>query len=91
MQVFYLKTSSPAGGADGLFLLDGGVELYHPSVMRASMGALFWIPAVQAPFDEFVQWMRKNGYQLVGSSAHADTDYRGFRRGNKPTILLLGN
>ncbi|HCK65422.1 MAG TPA: RNA methyltransferase, partial [Anaerolineae bacterium] len=27
---------------DALFLLDGGVELYHPSVIRASMGTLFW-------------------------------------------------
>ncbi len=80
-----------AVGADGLFLLDGGVELYHPSVVRASMGTLFWKSVVQASFDEFVPWRRKNGYQLVGSSAHADTDYRGFQQGNKPTILLLGN
>jgi TrmH family RNA methyltransferase len=80
-----------AVGADGLFLLDGGVELYHPSVVRASMGTLFWLPVVQASFIEFEQWRRKNGYQLVGSSAHAETDYREFRWGNKPTILLLGN
>ena len=80
-----------AVGADGLFLLDGGVELYHPSVVRASMGTLFWKPVVRASFDEFVQWTRKNSYQLVGSSAHAHTDYREIQRGNKPTILLLGN
>jgi len=80
-----------AVGADGLFLLDGGVELYHPSVVRASMGSLFWKPVVQASFTEFVQWRCKNGYQLVGSSAHAETDYRRFQRGNTPTILLLGN
>ncbi len=80
-----------AVGADGLFLLDGGVDLYHPSVVRASMGALFWKPVVQVSFDEFVQWRQKNGYQLVGSSAHAATDYREFQRGKKPTILLLGN
>jgi TrmH family RNA methyltransferase len=80
-----------AVGADGLFLLDGGVELYHPSVVRASMGALFWKPVIQASFDEFVQWIRKNGYQLVGSSAHANIDYLGFQRGYKPTVLLLGN
>jgi len=80
-----------AVGADGLFLLEGGVEQFHPSVVRASMGALFWKPVVQISFDEFLQWKRKNGYQLVGSSAHAKTDYRGFRRGNTPTILLLGN
>jgi RNA methyltransferase, TrmH family len=80
-----------ATGADGLFLLDGGVELYHPSVVRASMGTLFWKPVVQASFEEFVTWARKNGFQLVGSSAHANTDYRNFKRGEKPTILLLGS
>jgi TrmH family RNA methyltransferase len=80
-----------AVGADGLFLLEGGVELFHPSVVRASMGTLFWKLVVQASFDDFMIWKRKNGYQLVGSSAHAGTDYRGFQRGNNPTILLLGN
>jgi tRNA G18 (ribose-2'-O)-methylase SpoU len=38
-----------------------------------------------------VEWGKKYGYQLVGSSAHASTDYRGFHRGSKPTILILGN
>ena len=80
-----------AVGADGLFLLDGGVEVYHPSVVRASMGAIFWKPVIQVSYNEFVEWGKKYGYQLVGSSAHASTDYRGFHRGSKPTILILGN
>ena len=80
-----------AVGADGLFLLDGGVDPYHPSSVRASMGTIFWKPLVQASFAEFVKWARKNGYQLVGCSAHAKTDYRAFKRGGQPTILLLGN
>lgn len=80
-----------AVGADGLFLLDGGVELYHPSVVRASMGTLFWKPVIEVSFDEFEKWRGKNGYLLVGSSAHSGTDYRKFQRRNKPTILLLGN
>ena len=33
-----------AVGADGLFLLDDGVDPYHPSSVRASMGAIFWKP-----------------------------------------------
>jgi len=80
-----------AVGADGLFLLDGGVELYHPSVVRASMGALFWRPVVQASFEDFATWARGNGIRLVGSSAHARTDYRTFRRDDRPTILVLGS
>lgn len=80
-----------AVGADGLFLLDGGVELYHPSVVRASMGSVFWKPVVQASFAEFNQWRRMNRFRLVGSTAHTPSDYQGFKWSNEPTILLLGN
>jgi len=80
-----------AVGADGLFLLDGGVELYHPSVVRASMGTLFWKPVVETSFDAFVQWVKKNGFRLIGSSAHAATDYRSVGPVNAPTVLLLGS
>jgi TrmH family RNA methyltransferase len=80
-----------AAGADGLFLLEGGVDPYHPTSVRASMGTIFWEPIVQASFWDFVKWVHKNGYQLAGSSAHADTDYRTFKPGSEPTILLLGS
>jgi TrmH family RNA methyltransferase len=80
-----------AVGSNGLFLLEGGVDLYHPSVVRASMGTLFWKPVIQAFFNDFVQWVRKNGYRLVGSSAHATTDYRSLQPADVPTILVLGS
>lgn len=83
--------SLDAVGADGLFLLDGGVDPFHPSSVRASMGAIFWKPLVQATFEAFLEWARRNGYRLVGSSAHGDCDYRRFERGPTPTVLLLGS
>ncbi len=76
--------------ADALFLLDGGVDLYHPTVVRASMGALFWKPVVQTSFDEFTKWARKGNYQLIGASAHADVDYRALVP-QPPWILILGS
>ena len=83
--------SLDAAGADGLFLLDGGVDPYHPSSIRASMGTIFWKSLVQTSFDDFVKWARTNNYQLVGSSAHASVDYRDIKRGKQPVILVLGN
>jgi TrmH family RNA methyltransferase len=80
-----------AVGADGLFLLDGGVDGYHPSCVRASMGSLFWKPVVQASFKEFVTWAHSHGYSLAGSSAHAETDYRSLAQVEKPCFLILGN
>ena len=79
-----------AVNADALFLLDGGVELYHPTVVRASMGTLFWKPVIQASFKEFVDRMHQEKIQLIGTSAHADVDYATFVP-QQPWTLVLGN
>jgi TrmH family RNA methyltransferase len=76
--------------ADALFLLDGGVELYHPTVVRSSMGTIFWKRIVQTSFEEFVAWARKGNFQLIGTSAHGDVDYQTLIPG-VPWILVLGN
>ncbi len=82
--------SMDAVGADTLFLLDGGVELYHPTVVRASMGTLFWKPVIQTTFDKFQEWARAGNYQLIGTSAKADMDYQALVP-QAPWILMLGN
>lgn len=79
-----------AVGADVLFLLDGGVELYHPTVVRASMGALFWKPVIQTSFNDFLDWARKGNIQLIGTSAKADVDYQTLVP-QTPWVLMLGN
>jgi RNA methyltransferase, TrmH family len=76
--------------ADVLFLLDGGVELHHPTVVRASMGTLFWIPVVQASFHEFISWAGKENLNLIGTSAKASYDYRELKP-DIPWVLILGN
>jgi RNA methyltransferase, TrmH family len=79
-----------AVGADALFLLDRGVELYHPTTVRASMGTIFWKPVIQTSFEEFVQWSHEGNYQLIGTSAHGDVEYQTFVP-TPPWILVLGN
>jgi TrmH family RNA methyltransferase len=79
-----------AVGAEVLFLLDGGVELYHPTVVRASMGTLFWKPVIQTSFGEFIAWARHGKYQLIGTSAKADVEYQTLVP-QTPWILVLGS
>ncbi len=80
-----------ATGAQTLFLLDGGVDLFHPTLVRASMGALFWIPVVHAKFSEFADWAKVGGVKLIGSSAHADQDYQTAGPLEPPWVLVLGS
>lgn len=80
-----------AVGADGLILLDGGVEPYHPSAVRASMGTLFWKPFYSANFSQFADWAKTKGVRLIGTSAHATADIRQMRLDARPTVLLLGS
>ncbi len=85
-----IQRSMDAAGADVLFLLDGGVDPFHPSVVRASMGALFSIPTIQCSFDEFISWASQARCFLIGTSAHAELDYRILAPMN-PWILVFGS
>ncbi len=80
-----------AVGADGLILLEGGADPYHPSAVRASMGTLFWQPFFSATFSEFLAWAKRGDFRLIGTSAHATADYRHMRLEARPTVLLLGS
>lgn len=79
-----------AADVEALILLDGGVELYHPAVIRSCMGTIFWKQIVRASFDEFVGWARANGCQLIGTSAHANEDYQTLVP-QMPWVLVMGS
>jgi TrmH family RNA methyltransferase len=79
-----------AAGAQGLIVVGGGVDIYHPTAVRASMGALFWHPVVPATPDEFLLWQETHGYNLYGTSANGETDYRQVEY-EKPALLMLGS
>jgi TrmH family RNA methyltransferase len=80
-----------AVGASGLLLLDSGLDPYHPSAVRASMGAIFWYPIVSASFDEFTRWSERHAYHIFGTSAHGSQDYRLVASFPRPRILLMGS
>ncbi len=79
-----------AVGADALILLEGGADPYHPAAVRASMGALFWLPVVKTSWEAFLVWAQQHGYHLYGSSARGTAAYTEVDY-TKPAVLLLGS
>lgn len=79
-----------AVGAGGLILIGECVDPFSVEAVRASMGALFTVPIVQAGWADFLAWLRAGPGQLVGLSLDTDTDYRAATY-QAPTFLLTGN
>lgn len=80
-----------AVGASALVLIGESVDPYHPTSVRASMGALFWHPVVEeAAFADFVGWAAEGGYEVYGTSARSGEDCLGAVRCRRPCVLLLG-
>jgi TrmH family RNA methyltransferase len=86
-----------AAGASGLLLLDDpthnlySADPYHPGSVRASMGAIFWLPLVRCSFDDFHLWLKSHHFTVYGTSAHASQDYTGVETYRMPLILLMGS
>lgn len=79
-----------AVGAGGLILIGECVDPFSVEAVRASMGALFTVPVVQAQWADFLGWLRAGPAQLVGLSLDTDIDYRTAAYAT-PTFLLTGN
>lgn len=59
--------SAEAAGADLVVLTPGSVDPYNPKVVRASAGALFHVPVVEAPLED----VAAAGLAIVGTTSHA--------------------
>ena len=80
-----------AVGANGIILLDTSADPTHPSVVRASMGTIFWYPIVHTNFDDFKIWAQKYEYYVLGTSSHAQEMIDQVKTYPRPLILLLGS
>lgn len=84
-----LRTLDSVGGG-ALVLVNGGVNPFHPTLLRASMGSIFWNPIVLAGFKELDQWRRTNGFTLIGTSARGTVQEWDIPLTPKP-ILFFGS
>ena len=73
-----------------LILIDGGVDIWHPTAVRASMGAIFWTKIAYANSESFFRWARVAPHQVFGSSAAAGQDFETVQ-GEIPMVLVLGS
>lgn len=79
-----------AVGAGGLILIDDCADPFSAEAVRASMGAVFTQAIAQAPWSEFIAWLREGDAQLVAASLRDAVPYRGAPYA-APCFILVGN
>jgi RNA methyltransferase, TrmH family len=80
-----MARTADAAGADALIVADGRVDVWNPNTIRASTGAVFTLPVVEATLDE----VKSLGVMLVVAVVGAPTPYTAVDL-TEPVALAVG-
>jgi len=69
-----LRTAD-AAGVDALIVSDPHTDIYNPNVVRASRGALFTVPTVEASNADTLTFLRRNGIKILAATPQAVSVY----------------
>ena len=67
--------SADAAGADGVIACDPLCDIYNPNVVRASIGAIFTVPTVEASSEETIKWLKSNNIQILTAQLQDSSPY----------------
>ena len=80
-----MARTADAAGADALVVADAEADAWNPNAIRASTGAVFTLPIVEATRDEIVQLpVQKVAAVVDARTAYTDADL------TQPTALIVG-
>lgn len=83
-----LRTAD-AAGVNALIVCDPRTDVYNPNVVRASRGALFSVPTVQADSAATLAFLRERGIKVLAATAHTDTLYTAVNL-RQPVAIVVG-
>lgn len=84
-----VRTAS-AAGVDALLVSDPCTDLYHPDVVRGSIGTVFGLRTAIAETDEAMAWLRDRGMRLLATTPAGDKPYWEVEL-DGPVALVFGS
>lgn len=71
-----------AAKVSGVIISDPHTDIYNPNAIRSSLGCVFTVDVVQAPFDDIYGWLKNNGIksfaaELKAAEFYHETDLSG--------------
>lgn len=84
-----LRTAD-AAGVHAVIVTAGNTDIHNPNVIRASLGALFTQPVLEATFDETTRWLQHHNIQIIAATPEAQQRYTAIDY-TRPTAIVMGS
>ena len=87
--------SANAFNADGLFIIEHGVDVYEPKVIRASLGSIFFtkiitIESMEVLEDYIKNQKKKNNIEIIGTDSLGAVSLKDCTL-KRPIMVIIGN
>jgi TrmH family RNA methyltransferase len=83
-----LRTAD-AANVDAVIVCDPRVDLWNPNVIRASRGAVFAVPTVEAESSTALAWLRSGKMRVLAATPSAEVLYTDINL-SEPTAIAVG-
>jgi TrmH family RNA methyltransferase len=84
-----LRTLDAVGGK-GIILVGESTDAFHPTSVRASMGAIFTMQILQTTLQNLANWKKNQPIELIGAVCGPVYDYRGYNYAEN-AVLFMGS
>ncbi len=79
-----------AVGINKIVLIGNCTDPYDPTALRACMGGIFSKDLFKISTDDFIDWIKLQGIDVIGTADSAKIDYRSYRF-PRDMILVMGS
>lgn len=83
-----LRTAD-AAGVDAVIVCDPRVDVWNPNVIRASRGAVFAVPTVEAESSNALAWLRSRKMRVLAATPSAEVSYTDINL-TEPIAIAVG-
>jgi len=80
--------TADAAGVAAVLVASGGTDLFNPSAIRASLGAVFTVPVCAAPSGEIFTWLVQEGYRIFTARVDGAVEYTAADLRGRAAIAL---
>jgi rRNA methylases len=80
--------SADATGIDAIIINNRKTRLNHPKTIRSSLGACFTVPIIDSNYEETIDWLKKNKFNIILTDTRSENQYFDIKYENRIAIVM---